>query len=144
MMNSRWTSRPSLSIGLAGSMTAVGRGWRGGTILAIAGLSGAGALATVGSVVVGLRMYVFMNIMVYVFKLRSQRGTEKCRVQPIMASNRRWRCQFRCRGPRCESVVAQLSTLGGIDVFYETPYPTGYFGTIGCILFGVLKTCTAS
>jgi hypothetical protein len=43
-------------------MMAVGRGWRGGTILAIAGLSGAGALATVESVVVGLRMYVFINI----------------------------------------------------------------------------------
>ena len=30
-----------------------------------------------------------------------------------MASNRRWRCQFRYRGSRHESAVAQLSTLDG-------------------------------
>jgi hypothetical protein len=29
-----------------------------------------------------------------------------------MASNRRWRCQFRYRGLRCESAVAQLFSLG--------------------------------
>ena len=29
-----------------------------------------------------------------------------------MASNRRWRCQFRCRGSRRESAVAQLFSLG--------------------------------
>ena len=31
-----------------------------------------------------------------------------------MASNRRWRCQFRCRGSRRESAVAQLFSLGVI------------------------------
>jgi hypothetical protein len=31
-----------------------------------------------------------------------------------MASNRRWRWQFRCRGSRRESAVAQLFSLGGI------------------------------
>jgi hypothetical protein len=31
-----------------------------------------------------------------------------------MASNRRWRCQFRYRGSRRESAVAQLSTLGSM------------------------------
>jgi hypothetical protein len=46
------------------------------------------------------------------FGLRSQRVTEWCRVQPIMASNRRWRGQFRCRGSRHESAVAQLFSLG--------------------------------
>jgi hypothetical protein len=45
------------------------------------------------------------------FELRSQRGTELCRVQPIMASNRRWRGQFRYRGSRRESAVAQLFSL---------------------------------
>jgi hypothetical protein len=29
-----------------------------------------------------------------------------------MASNRRWRCQFRYRGSRRESAVAQLFSLG--------------------------------
>src|ERR1035437_8780502 len=65
MMNSRCTSRPSLSMGLAGSITAVGNGWRGGMNFTIAGLSGFGVSATVGGVVVGLRMYVFMNMIVY-------------------------------------------------------------------------------
>jgi hypothetical protein len=32
-----------------------------------------------------------------------------------MASNRRWRCQFRCRGSRRESAVAQLFSLGGMS-----------------------------
>jgi len=30
---------------------------------------------------------------------------------PPNKSSRRWRCQFRCRGSRRESAVAQLSTL---------------------------------
>jgi hypothetical protein len=34
-----------------------------------------------------------------------------------MASNRRWRCQFRCRGSRRESAVAQLFSLGHFRVF---------------------------
>ena len=33
-----------------------------------------------------------------------------------MASNRRWRLPFRCRGSRRESAVAQLSTLGGYTI----------------------------
>ena len=32
-----------------------------------------------------------------------------------MASNRRWRWQFRCRGSRRESAVAQLFSLGSIE-----------------------------
>src|SRR5208282_6929932 len=32
----------------------------------------------------------------------------------VAGANRRWRCQFRCRGSRRESAVAQLSTLDGI------------------------------
>jgi hypothetical protein len=30
----------------------------------------------------------------------------------VAGANRRWRCQFRYRGPRCESAVAQLFSLG--------------------------------
>jgi len=52
------------------------------------------------------------------FELRSQRGTEGCRVQPIMASNRRWRCPFRYRGSRRRSAAAQLSTLGSKRDFH--------------------------
>jgi hypothetical protein len=52
------------------------------------------------------------------FELRSQRVTEWCRVQPIMASNRRWRLQFRCRGSRRRSAVAQLFSLG-VGAFVE-------------------------
>jgi len=33
-------------------------------------------------------------------------------VQQVAGANRRWRCQFRCRGLRRESAVAQLSTFG--------------------------------
>src|ERR1035441_5381678 len=32
-------------------------------------------------------------------------------VQQVAGADRRWRCQFRCRGSRHESAVAQLSTL---------------------------------
>jgi hypothetical protein len=31
--------------------------------------------------------------------------------QRVAGANRRWRCQFRCRGSRRESAVAQLSTF---------------------------------
>ena len=64
MMNSRCTSKPSLSMGLDGSITAVGSGWRGGRFLATAGLSAAGVGATVGGVVMGLRMYSFIDVMI--------------------------------------------------------------------------------
>ena len=30
----------------------------------------------------------------------------------VAGANRRWRCQFRCRGSRRESAVAQLFSLG--------------------------------
>jgi hypothetical protein len=39
-----------------------------------------------------------------------------------MASNRRWRCQFRCRGSRRESAVAQLFSLG--DITFTKTYNT--------------------
>src|ERR1035438_2886316 len=52
-------------MGLPGSITAVGSGWRGGMIFTIAGLSDAGAGATVWGVMMGLRMYVFMNVIIY-------------------------------------------------------------------------------
>jgi hypothetical protein len=47
---------------LAGSITAVGRGWRGGMILTVAGLSKDVLSDRVGGVMMGLRMYVFINI----------------------------------------------------------------------------------
>ena len=34
-------------------------------------------------------------------------------VQQVAGANRRWRLQFRCRGSRRESAVAQLFSLGG-------------------------------
>ena len=34
----------------------------------------------------------------------------------VAGANRRWRGQFRCRGSRRESAVAQLSTLGGNEI----------------------------
>jgi hypothetical protein len=37
-------------------------------------------------------------------------------VIPNSSANRRWRWQFRCRGSRRESAVAQLSSLGGLTV----------------------------
>jgi len=37
---------------------------------------------------------------------------ERVFTQSLAGANRRWRCQFRCRGSRRESAVAQLSTLG--------------------------------
>ena len=33
----------------------------------------------------------------------------------VAGANRRWRCQFRCRGSHHESAVAQLSTLAVIE-----------------------------
>jgi hypothetical protein len=33
-------------------------------------------------------------------------------VQQVAGANRRWRLQFRCRGSRRESAVAQLFSLG--------------------------------
>ena len=45
-----------------------------------------------------------------------------------MASNRRWRLQFRCRGSRHESAVAQLFSLGGYT-FMKTTHsiqPSGF------------------
>ena len=41
-----------------------------------------------------------------------------------MASNRRWRLQFRYRGSRRESAVAQLSTLGHIQRFDFMSHPS--------------------
>ena len=63
MINSRCTSRPSLSIGLDRSINAVGSGWRGGNGAATAGsLRGVEGEATVGNVMLGLRMDVFINV----------------------------------------------------------------------------------
>ena len=52
------------STGLAGSITAVGSGWRGGRFRTTAGLSGFAVSATVGGVVMGLRMYSFIDVMI--------------------------------------------------------------------------------
>jgi hypothetical protein len=41
----------------------------------------------------------------------------------VAGANRRWRCQFRCRGSRRESAVAQLLSLGHItrhEIFRAT------------------------
>jgi len=47
------------------------------------------------------------------FNRRSERAYQERRVQPNMASNAGWRCQFRIRGQRHRSGVAILD-LGGI------------------------------
>src|SRR5436189_6219738 len=63
MINSRCTSRPSLSIGLDRSINALGSGWRGGNGTGTArSLRGVEAEATVGNVMLGLRMDVFINV----------------------------------------------------------------------------------
>src|SRR6266567_7214301 len=63
MINSRCTSRPSLSIGLDRSINALGSGWRGGngagTPRRLRGVQGE---ATVGNVMLGLRMGVFIYV----------------------------------------------------------------------------------
>jgi len=43
---------------------AVGNGWRGGMIRAIAGLSGFGVSATVRGAMMGLRMYSFIDVVI--------------------------------------------------------------------------------
>jgi hypothetical protein len=45
-------------------MTAVGSGWRDGRCRPTAGLSGFGVSATVGGVVMSLRMYSFLDVMI--------------------------------------------------------------------------------
>jgi hypothetical protein len=45
-------------------MVAVGNGWRGGMIFTTAGLSAVGVSVTVGRVMVGLRMYSFIDLSV--------------------------------------------------------------------------------
>src|SRR2546427_11997293 len=63
MINSRCTSRPSLSIGLDRSINALDSGWRAGNGAATAGsLRGVELAATVGNVMLGLRMDVFINV----------------------------------------------------------------------------------
>ena len=63
MANSRCTSRPSLSIGLDRSINALGSGWRGGNGAGTArSLRGVEVEATVGNVILGLRMDVFIYV----------------------------------------------------------------------------------
>jgi len=45
-------------------MTAVGNGWRGGMSGLTAGLSGFGVSVTVGRVMMGLRMYSFIDVVI--------------------------------------------------------------------------------
>jgi hypothetical protein len=40
-------------------------------------------------------------------------------VQQVAGANRRWRCQFRCRGSRRSSAVAQLFSFGIIVQTYD-------------------------
>jgi len=57
-----------------------------------------------------------------------------------MASNRRWRLQFRYRGSRRRSAVAQLSTLGCYGAFttlHSSFHCDGGSSDFGCF-FGIL------
>ena len=99
-MNSRCTSRPSLSEHRFGSSTGVGKGCEGGTATG-AGLCLTQALVMVEDVMVGLSMYVFINNRV---------APCGALVQPIMTSNSRRAIQFdRCRSHN--TVVAGASAL---------------------------------
>lgn len=64
MMKSRCTSRPSLSCGLDGSIIARGKGCGDGTDRPTADLSGAGVGVSVAGVMMGLRMYSFIDLSV--------------------------------------------------------------------------------
>jgi len=81
MIKSRCTSRPSLSIGLDRSIKAVGSGWRGGNGAGPAkGLRGVEVDGTVGNVMLGLSMDVFIDVNRYGLHGRSQRDTGWCHV----------------------------------------------------------------
>ena len=43
----------------------------------------------------------------------------------VAGANRRWRGQFRCRGSRRESAVAQLFSLGILHVYDSTTIQLG-------------------
>src|SRR5664280_2446630 len=99
-MNSRCTSRPSLSEGRFGSSTGVGKGCRGGRGAALALSPGQAGVKVVG-VMVGLRMYVFIDYSVARFGVT---------FQPIMTSNSRRAIRFDgCRSHN--TVVAGASAL---------------------------------
>jgi len=56
--------KPTMAGHSPGSVTAVGNGWRGGMILMVAGLSKDVVSETVWGVMMGLRMYSFIDVMV--------------------------------------------------------------------------------
>src|SRR6478735_2761205 len=64
MLNSRSVSSPSLSSGLRGSSTGVGKGWRGGTGRATTDLSAWRVRFRVAGVMMGVRMYSFIDVIV--------------------------------------------------------------------------------
>src|ERR1017187_1647497 len=58
----------------------------------------------------------------------------------VAGANRRWRCQFRYRGSRRRSAVAQLSTLGHIRLMNITRF----ISWLTLASFVVLAGCTTS
>src|SRR6266702_5595094 len=91
MINSRCTSRPSLSIGLDRSINALGSGWRGGNGGNGAGtersLRGVEVETTVGNVMSGLRMDVFINVNGYDYTDVHSVTLGSATFQPNMTSN---------------------------------------------------------
>src|SRR5947208_15351859 len=110
MINSRCTSRPSLSIGLDRSIIALGSGWRGGNGAGTArSLHGVEVEATVGNVMLGLRMDVFIYVNRDGLHGRSQRDTACCHVQSNITSNGGIALLF--QSPRLVAAVAELGSL---------------------------------
>ncbi len=56
----------------------------------------------------------------------------------VTGANRRWRCQFRYRGSRRESAVAQLFSLGGILHNEKIDYYRSHWSFNSCHWSGVL------
>src|SRR3989442_14233279 len=113
MINSRCTSRPSFSIGLDRSINAVGSGWRGGNGAATAGsLRGVELEATVGNVMLGLRMDVFINVKRDGYTDVHSVTLGGFTFQPNMTSNGGIALLF--QSERLLAAVAELGSFGGV------------------------------
>src|SRR6266540_565399 len=112
MINCRCTSRPSLSIGLDRSINALGSGWRGGNGAGAAGsLRGVEVEATVGNVMLGLRMDVFIDVNGYDYTDVHSVTLSGFTFQPNMTSNPA--ITSRLHAHALVGRVAELGSFGG-------------------------------
>src|SRR5207245_2230919 len=108
MINSRCTSRPSLSIGLDRSINALGSGWRGGNGAGTErSLRGVEVETTVGNVMSGLRMDVFINVNGYDYTDVHSVTLGSATFQPNMTSNHRYASPLRAETPLDEFVFVR-------------------------------------